>query len=269
MLQNPIAASTWSVHQLLQPIFARAELCHGAWSMRFAHIAILALTLATPAQAVEKIDLALVLAVDCSGSVSAREYSIQMSGIAAAFRDPEIVAAALSGPTQKIAVNILTWGDPDEQKFDTGWIIISSPSSAENFAQIAAGVERRVGGGTGLGNALSYGLTLLLDPQISATRQVIDISGDGAESWELREPRFKLVDAQRLRKAAGVTVNGLAIETDDPNLAAYYRKFVAAGPESFVVQVANYEDYAEGIRRKLLQELSPQSASLLRYWATY
>jgi hypothetical protein len=237
--------------------------------MKLALAAALTLALAGAVRAQEAVDLALVLAVDCSGSVDAREYNLQMGGIAAAFRSPEIIAAALSGPTHKIAVNILTWGDPDEQKFESGWMVISSPQSAEAFAQMASGVERRVGGGTGLGNAISYGLTLLKSPEISASRQVIDVSGDGPESWELREPHFKLVDAQRLRKVAGVTVNGLAIGTDYPQLDQYYRKFVAAGPESFVINVANYDDYAEGMRRKLLRELSPNVAALLRQWAKY
>jgi Protein of unknown function (DUF1194) len=219
--------------------------------------------LSSAASAVEKVDLALVLAVDCSGSVDLREYHLQMDGIAAAFRDQAVIASALNGTRHKIAVNILTWGDPDEQKFESGWQIISSPQSAEDFAKLAMAFDRRVDGGTGIGNAISYGLTLLNSGEVSSPRRVIDVSGDGVESWELREPHFKLVDAQKLRAAAGVTVNGLAIQTDDKNLANYYRTYVAAGPESFVISVENYQDYADGIRRKLLQELNPNMASLL------
>lgn len=222
-----------------------------------------------PCAAAEKVDLALVLAVDCSGSVDMAEYHLQMDGISAAFRDPAVIAAATSGPQRKIAVNILTWGDPDEQKFESGWQIISSPQTARNFAKLAATFDRRMGGGTGIGNALSFGLTLLKSNEFKSPRHVIDISGDGVESWELRDPHFKLVDAQRLRAAAGVTVNGLAIESDDENLGDYYRAYVAAGPESFVISVANYGDYAEGIRRKLLQELNPKLASLFLQRAKY
>jgi hypothetical protein len=227
------------------------------------------LVLSTKARAVENVDLALVLAVDCSGSVDLREYHMQMDGIAAAFRDPAVIASALSGPQRKIAVNILTWGDPDEQKFESGWQIIYSPQSAEEFAKLAAAFDRRVDGGTGIGNAVSYGVTLLNSGEVSSPRKVIDVSGDGVESWELREPHFKLVDAQKQRAAAGVVVNGLAIQTDDKNLANYYRTYVAAGPESFVVSVENYQEYAEGIRRKLLQELNPNVASLPLYRVKY
>jgi Protein of unknown function (DUF1194) len=114
------------------------------------------LTLTPSCSASERVDLALVLAVDCSGSVDLREYHLQMDGIAAAFRDPEVIASATAGPEHKIAVNILTWGDPDDQKFDSGWQIISSPQSAEQFAKLAAAFDRRMDGGTGLGNAISY-----------------------------------------------------------------------------------------------------------------
>jgi Protein of unknown function (DUF1194) len=235
------------------------------WSLFFTILTLFA----SQCQAGEKTDLALVLAVDCSGSVDSHEYHYQMDGIAAAFRDPAIIAAALSGPQHKIAVNILTWGDPDEQKFETGWQVISSPQSAEAFAQLATGVVRRMEGGTGIGNAVAFGLTLLRDGRIISERRVIDISGDGPESWELREPHFKLVDAQKLRARDGVTVNGLAIRSDYPNLDLYYRQYVAAGPESFVVSVDSYQDYAEGIRLKLLQELNPNLASLLLHRARY
>lgn len=230
---------------------------------RFFAVAALVLVPWSQASAAIDVDVALVLAVDCSGSVDGDEYALQMKGIATAFVDPAIIAAALSGPHHRIAVNLMTWGDPEERKYESGWHIISSADDSIKFAQVARTWEQRQGGGTGIGNGLSYGLMLLRNGDISAPRQVIDISGDGRESWELREPHFKLVDAQKLRAASGVTVNGLAIQSDDPDLAAYYRAFVAAGPESFVIAVANYGEFAQGIRRKLLQELTPNSASLL------
>ncbi len=213
-------------------------------------------------QAAEKVDLALVLAVDCSGSVSAAEYALQVGGIAKAFRDPAIIAAASTGPNHRIAVNLMTWGDPDDQKFVSGWIMISSVADGNKFADIAENFDRRMNGGTGIGQALAFGLALLNDGTLQSLRQTIDISGDGKESWELREPRFHLIDAQRLREASGVTVNGLAIQTDDAELGQYYRKYVAAGPESFVIAVDNYAQYAEAIRRKLLLEINPNMASL-------
>jgi hypothetical protein len=216
---------------------------------------MLFLGLGLPARAGETVDVKLVLAVDTSGSINGEEYALQMNGIAWAFRQADVIAAATNGPHRSIAVNLMTWGDPDEQKFDTGFHIIRNGADAEAFAKLAETDYQRQGGGTGLGTAVAYGLTLLRNSPITARRQVIDVSGDGHESWELREPRFKLADAQVLRAAMGVTVNGLAILNEEPDLAHYYRVNVAGGPESFVITVANYKEYAEGIHRKLLMEL--------------
>jgi Protein of unknown function (DUF1194) len=207
-------------------------------------------------------DLTLVLAVDCSGSVSGDEFRLQIGGIAAAFRDPEIIAAALSGPSGRIAVNILLWGDPEYEKFSSGWFEINSAEAAQRFADKAKGFDLRMGGGTGLGIAVAYGVSLLETSGAITDRKVIDVSGDGAESYEIRLPRFLLKDAQRLRSKAGVVINGLAIHNEDTELAQYYRMNLAAGPGSFVMDVANYDDFAEAMRLKLLREIRPVTALL-------
>ena len=54
----------------------------------------LAAALPNLAAAQSEADLELVLAVDVSGSVDESEYGLEMSGIAAAFRDPEVIEAA-------------------------------------------------------------------------------------------------------------------------------------------------------------------------------
>lgn len=209
-----------------------------------------------------EVDLALVLAVDASGSVDAREFRLQLDGIAYAITSDDVVAAALSGPRRRIALNFVTWGDPDEPKFQTGWRVIATAHDAQMFAtEVRAGLPRQ-GGGTGLGVAIGYGLALLRNSGIHAARSVIDVSGDGPESWELREPRFKLPQAQAVREAENVTVNGLAILTDRKDLVEYYRANVIGGAGSFVVSAADYEDFADAMRRKLLREILPPVSKL-------
>jgi Protein of unknown function (DUF1194) len=210
----------------------------------------------------DEVDLALVLAVDASGSVDAREFRLQLDGIAYAVTSDDVVAAALSGPRRKIAVNFVTWGDPDEPKFQTGWRIIASRADALSFAsEVRTGLPRQ-GGGTGLGVAVGYGLALLRNSGIHAARSVIDVSGDGPESWELREPRFKLPQAHIVREAEGVTVNGLAILTDRKDLVEYYHANVIGGAGSFVMSANVYEDFAQAMRRKLLREILPPVSKL-------
>ncbi len=207
-------------------------------------------------------DLALVLAVDCSGSVDGGEFKLQIDGIAAAFRDDEVIAAALAGPHRRIAVTVMSWGDPDYPKFTTGWFEINSPEAARGFAGAVSGFGSRMGGGTGIGIAIAYGISLIETSGFMSVRKVIDVSGDGIESYEIRPPKFLLRNAQAMRAAAGVVVNGLAIRNEVLDLDQYYRAHVAGGPGSFVVDISDYRDFPEAIKLKLLREIRPLTASL-------
>ncbi len=55
------------------------------------------------------VDVALVLAIDISASVSADEHSLQMAGLAAALQSPEVREAIQSGPHQRIAITVTQW----------------------------------------------------------------------------------------------------------------------------------------------------------------
>ena len=214
------------------------------------------------AQNPSTVDLALVLAVDCSGSVDAGEFALQLGGIAAAFRDPDIIAAIKSGPNRKIAVNMMLWADPDEQKLTSGWYQISDAQGSFAFALAAEEFNIRIGGGTGLGIAVAYGINILKIAPFQSLRKVIDVSGDGRESWELREPRFRLPQAKVLRMKSQVIVNGLTISNNDPDLPAYYRDNVIGGSGSFVIEAKSYATFADAMKVKLLREILPNMARL-------
>ena len=63
-------------------------------------LAVLAATLSAPAGA-RPVDIELVIAVDSSTSVDFDEFNLQVRGLAAAFRDPTVVAAIADGPTAR------------------------------------------------------------------------------------------------------------------------------------------------------------------------
>lgn len=218
------------------------------------------LTLMVPATALAEdeegrsVDLELVLAVDASGSVDEREYRLQMSGIASAFRNPEVLKAIQSGPHGRIAVALLTWAEATEPKDFSGWYLVGSLESAERVARLAESFPRRVAGGTGIGQAVAHGVRLFERNDIESLRQVIDLSGDGKET----APRDFTVMPRQARSVAtarGVTVNGLAILNDVPDLESYYRSDVIAGSEAFALSVARYEDFAAAMTRKLIREI--------------
>jgi hypothetical protein len=214
-----------------------------------------ALLAATPAWAQTAVDLELVLAVDASGSVDDGEFALQMGGIAAAFRDPEVLDAIRSGPIGRIAANIVIWADAQRPKDEMGWRLIADAASAEAFA---ARVERHPrtipAGGTGIGAAVLFAVKQLEKNDFAGARRVIDVSGDGRETT-FREWMVPPSQAREQAVSKGITVNGLVILTDEPRLDAYYEAEVIGGKGAFVQVAKSYDDFAVAVRRKLLREI--------------
>src|SRR5262249_15498596 len=83
---------------------------HG-WAMRGLAAVAMALGLAIASPAASQgipVDLELVLAVDVSGSVDEREYSLQMIGISEALRLPE-VGELIASHHGGVALTVVHW----------------------------------------------------------------------------------------------------------------------------------------------------------------
>jgi len=201
-------------------------------------------------------DLDLVFAVDASGSVDDGEFRLQLEGIAAALRDRAVLAAIAAGRRGRIAVNLLVWAEPKVPKDESGWLMIASPADAEAAARLIAAFPRRQNGGTGIGDGIAWSLRSIGASGIAAPRHVVDVSGDGAETTP-RDYVVTIEQARSMALALGATINGLAIQNEEPHLARWYRDHVEAGDGSFVMSVADYTDFARAMRRKLLREIRP------------
>lgn len=216
----------------------------------------------------EEVDLELVLAMDASGSISHKEYILQLDGIYAAFNDPAIHTAIVSGPTGRIAVNLMLWSDAAFPKIDSGWYLLDSAESARNFASAIQNFQltedRKIGfggGGTGIGAGIREGLSLLENNIYAGLRRVIDVSGDGVETEFWFTKTILIKEAKELAVSRNVTINGLPILTDDfPELDKYYKANVISGPGAFVEKATGFEDFARAIRRKLLREIASRLA---------
>lgn len=200
------------------------------------------------------VDLKLVLAVDASGSVDQHEYALQLGGIAAAFRDPAVREAIRSGPKKRIAVNVTVWAQHEVPKDSTGWSILATDADIERFAAMVGSLPRRVNGGTGMGSGLAAALRELEASGLVAPREIVDISGDGAES-PARDYVVMMPQARQMATARGVVVNGLAI-LGEANVEEWYRRNVLVGQGSFLIVAKDYDDFAEAMRRKLLREIT-------------
>jgi hypothetical protein len=203
----------------------------------------------------QRVDLELVLAVDASGSVDAAEYALQMQGIAWALEDPAVAAAIARGPLGRIAVTVMLWAEANRPKQALPWAELSEPAGIAAFAARVAGMRRELpAGGTGIGKAIQYAVWEIERNRFAGTRQVIDVSGDGRES-AFREFTLSAPQGRAVATLRGMTVNGLAIQNEVPDLADYYRRHVIGGPGAFVEVADDYVDFAEALRRKLIREI--------------
>ena len=216
----------------------------------------LTLTLGTSSQSAKAagtpVDLELVLAVDTSASVDGREYNLQMEGLVRAFQDPGVIAAIKSTGSNGIAVTVLHWSSANQHKLAVPWTHLRTGYDALQFsARIAEISQRQFIGSTGIGGALLYAERTIRLNNFDGRRKSVDVSGDGPNNSGVIP---SIVRDQIV--AAGVTINGLAILNESPFLDRYYKREVIGGPNSFVMTVADYEDLVEGMRRKLIREIS-------------
>ena len=199
----------------------------------------------------EPVDIALCLAMDVSASVDFDEFALMAGGTAAALRDPGVLAAATSGPRGAAAVCLLLWSGVGARDVAVGWTRLEGRESAAAIAEAVENTPRiMAAGATALGEGMAAGLALLGRFPGEASRLVLDVSGDGRHNAG-RAPG----PVRDLAVAAGITVNGLAILNEEPDLLAHYAAEVIGGPGSFAMECADYADFAEAILRKLRREL--------------
>ncbi len=199
----------------------------------------------------DAVDLALVIALDGSASVTFDEFNLVTGAMGAALRDPGIVSALTSGPAKASALALLLWSGTGAQEVMVDWTRIADPADAALFAQSVADVPRVVrAGSTAIGEALMAAERLLADAP-SAPRRVIDMVGDGRSNEGVPpDPvRDRLV-------AAGVVINGLCVLHEEPDLVASYTAEVIGGNGSFALPCPDYDAFADAMQRKLLREIA-------------
>ena len=183
----------------------------------------------------------LVLLVDASGSIDAREYALQREAYVGVLRDPEIIAL-LRGAR----VTIVEFAKAPQVV--VAWTA-DLPAAADAYARHQ---RPRDGPGpastTGIARALALALDLL---EGRPGRRVIDISGDGPDNVDW----VAAVWAQRERaRARRIEINGLAIPTpEEPAIDRYYAENVVNG---FLEISREHADFARSLRLKLGLEIA-------------
>ena len=199
-------------------------------------------------------DLALVLAVDVSGSVDTEEYRIQMDGLAEGLRDGVVAEALVRGEAQ---VMLIQWSGSTRQEVSIPWVKIDDFAAIEELADRIQQVERPWRNySTAIGQALLRGVEQF-EAVPDCKRRVIDLSGDGTSNEGVLP-----VELRDELSQARVTVNALAIEQSDADLTSYFYENVIHGDGAFVATAVNFADYPSRIRMKLLREVARQTARL-------
>jgi hypothetical protein len=189
----------------------------------------------------------MVLAVDGSASVTYDEFGLIAGGMATALRDPT-VAAGLTGTT---ALSLLLWSGSGQQDVLTNWTLISTPADLQAFADDVDNMPRTIrAGATAIGEALLASLTLLAKVPAIPKRNIVNVIGDGRSNDGIAPGpvRDRMV-------AADITINGLCILHEEPDLLTSYTNEVIGGPNAFAVTCRSYQDFTEAMRQKLTREI--------------
>lgn len=197
------------------------------------------------------VDLELALLLDVSASVNAAEYLLQTRGLAAALTHPAVVDAVKSATVDGAAISVIQWADEPDQRVAIGWTLVRSERDLRRLAARVAQMPRLIEGGhTALGSAVFFGTAAITANRYAGRRMVIDVSGDGRANGgaPLRQARAAAL-------ASGITINGLAIENEIPQLGRYFRDYLIGGPGAFYLTVTDYRDFGPVIARKLAREI--------------
>ncbi|MBC2836512.1 DUF1194 domain-containing protein [Paragemmobacter straminiformis] len=217
--------------------------------------ALLALAALTPrSAAADCADVGLVLAIDASGSIDAVEFELQRQGYFAALTAQPVTLAFADAGTVEVAA--VFWGDSSYKPQVVSWHRITSADDLTAFAKAMLELPREISGDTHIGTGIGAALAMFDLPGHCSYRRVIDLSGDGRASVEPRRASVISLPAARARaEHQGVTINALAITSEDEGLPDYYRDNLILGPDAFVLHVEGLETFGQAMTQKLMREL--------------
>jgi Ca-activated chloride channel homolog len=199
----------------------------------------------------ETVDLALVLAVDGSASVTYDEFNLMAGGMAAALREPAMIRGLIGGPAHASEAALLLWSGVGAHDVIQDWSRIASVADARAFADAVDNMPRSVPAGeTAIGEALLTALEMLARTPDKASRQVVNVIGDGRSNAGI--PPGPIRDRMA---TMGITINGLCILHEEPDLLESYTKEVIGGPGAFAVTCKDYAQFGAAMRRKLSREV--------------
>jgi hypothetical protein len=212
------------------------------------------------------VDLEVVLAADVSRSIDDGEFELQRKGYAAALTDPRVLKAIHATKSGAIGVCFIEWSGEEDQEVVLNWTEIHDEEDGGSAAAALLKAPRSFTGRTSISAAIDFAKAYFAKAKWPATRRIIDISGDGTSN-----SGRPITEARDQAAAAGITINGLAIINEQPNLGysahthppgglpAYYRQNVIGGPNAFLIVVKDFNSFADAMANKLAKEIDVAS----------
>jgi hypothetical protein len=220
----------------------------------FRFVALLLALLAIPAglSAADRVDLALILAVDSSGSVNQTRFEQQRDGYARALISKPVLDAIRGGDNKRIALSYFEWSDGRRFARILPWMIVDGEATAREAARKIRDHRRLLVGDTCITCAIEEALSQFETLPWTAERKVLDISGDGENNVG-----DGLEDMRNRALVADITINGVPIVTYyEPNLSDYYEQKVIGGPGAFLIAARGFDDFARAIAAKMVREIA-------------
>lgn len=217
-------------------------------------------SLVFPVRGETPVDVELVLAVDVSRSMTARELEIQRRGYAEALVSDEVIDAITHGGFHgQIALTYIEWAGTFSQRVIVDWTLVKTKADAEAFAAKLTANFNPALRRTSISGIIDYAIPSFDKSDFTGERRVIDVSGDGPNN-----DGRAVLGARADATARGITINGLPLMTREglghqwhlDDLDVYYRECVITGPTAFVIPVLKWEDFPEAVRQKLVLELA-------------
>jgi hypothetical protein len=214
------------------------------------------------------VDLEVVLAADVSRSIDDKEFALQRKGYAAALTDPRVLKAIRATKNRAIGVCFIEWSGEDEQHVVVDWSRIGDEEDGAGFAAAIRAAPRSFTGRTSISAAIDFAMARFEKARWPGARRVIDISGDGTSN-----AGRPVAAARDAAAAAGVTINGLVIINENPDLGYsahthppgglpdYYRRNVLGGPDAFLIVVKDFGSFADAMAEKLAKEIATSGGS--------
>ena len=197
-------------------------------------------------------EIALILALDVSGSISEANYRLQRDATAAVLRDQTMVRAI--DPTYPAAIAVVMWSE--EPRVVIPWRIIRTIEDSDRLAGDLEQIQRPMTGGTFMYTAVDYSINLFDSAPCTPERSVIDVSADGYDDDN------SIAVARDRAISRSITINGLPIVTPQaPDIEEFFNEEVIT-PDGFVMRAESWSGYTRAIRNKMIREIAGTNTRL-------